>query len=69
MNIRSDPPSLTNSMHSNTRRGILQAAGTLGMGLVGTSLTEVLFEQKELGNPTYGCDLAPMAFDALTRAK
>jgi hypothetical protein len=56
-------------MHSNTRRGILQAAGTLGMGLVGTSLTEVLFEQKELGNPTYGCDLAPMAFDALTRAK
>ena len=32
------------------------------------SLAEVLFEQKELGNPSYGCDLAPIDFVAFAKA-
>jgi pyruvate dehydrogenase (quinone) len=32
------------------------------------SLAEVLFEQKELGNPTYGCELAPIDFVAFAKA-
>jgi thiamine pyrophosphate-dependent acetolactate synthase large subunit-like protein len=32
--------------------------------LKNNSLAEVLFEQKELGNPTYGCELAPIDFVA-----
>jgi pyruvate dehydrogenase (quinone)/pyruvate decarboxylase len=31
-------------------------------------LAEVLFEQKELGNPNYGCDLAPIDFVAFAKA-
>jgi pyruvate dehydrogenase (quinone) len=30
--------------------------------LKNNSLAEVLFEQQELGNPTFGCDLAPIDF-------
>jgi pyruvate dehydrogenase (quinone) len=36
--------------------------------LKNNSLAEVLFEQKELGNPTYGCELAPIDFSAFARA-
>jgi pyruvate dehydrogenase (quinone) len=36
--------------------------------LKNNSLAEVLFEQKELGNPTYGCDLAPIDFVAFAKA-
>src|SRR6202012_1848074 len=36
--------------------------------LKNNSLAEVLFEQKELGNPTYGCDLAPIDFAAFAKA-
>lgn len=36
--------------------------------LKNNSLAEVLFEQKELGNPTYGCDLAPVDFVAFAKA-
>lgn len=32
--------------------------------LKNNSLAEVLFEQKELGNPTHGCELAPIDFVA-----
>lgn len=32
------------------------------------SLAEVLFEQQELGNPNYGCDLAPIDFVAFAKA-
>jgi pyruvate dehydrogenase (quinone) len=32
------------------------------------SLAEVLFEQRELGNPNYGCDLAPIDFVAFAKA-
>jgi pyruvate dehydrogenase (quinone) len=36
--------------------------------LKNNSLAEVLFEQRELGNPTYGCDLAPIDFVAYAKA-
>jgi pyruvate dehydrogenase (quinone) len=36
--------------------------------LKNNSLAEVLFEQKELGNPTYGCELAPIDFAAFAKA-
>lgn len=36
--------------------------------LKNNSLAEVAFEQKELGNPVYGCDLAPIDFAAYARA-
>jgi pyruvate dehydrogenase (quinone) len=36
--------------------------------LKNNSLAEVLFEQQELGNPTYGCDLAPIDFVAFAKA-
>jgi pyruvate dehydrogenase (quinone) len=36
--------------------------------LKNNSLAEVLFEQKELGNPTFGCDLAPIDFAAFAKA-
>jgi pyruvate dehydrogenase (quinone)/pyruvate decarboxylase len=36
--------------------------------LKNNSLAEVLFEQKELGNPVYGCDLAPIDFAAFAKA-
>jgi pyruvate dehydrogenase (quinone)/pyruvate decarboxylase len=32
------------------------------------SLAEVKFEQKEIGNPEYGCDLAPIDFVAFAKA-
>jgi pyruvate dehydrogenase (quinone) len=36
--------------------------------LKNNSLAEVLFEQQGLGNPTYGCDLAPIDFVAFAKA-
>jgi pyruvate dehydrogenase (quinone) len=36
--------------------------------LKNNSLAEVLFEQKELGNPTYGCDLSPIDFAAFAKS-
>jgi len=36
--------------------------------LKNNALAEVLFEQEELGNPSYGCDLAPIDFSAFARA-
>jgi pyruvate dehydrogenase (quinone) len=36
--------------------------------LKNNSLAEVLFEQKDLGNPTYGCELAPIDFAAFAKA-
>jgi pyruvate dehydrogenase (quinone) len=36
--------------------------------LKNNSLAEVLFEQQELGNPTYGCELAPIDFAAFAKA-
>jgi len=36
--------------------------------LKNNSLAEVKFEQKEIGNPEYGCDLAPIDFVAFARA-
>ena len=36
--------------------------------LKNNSLAEVLFEQKELGNPVYGCDLTPIDFAAFGRS-
>jgi pyruvate dehydrogenase (quinone)/pyruvate decarboxylase len=36
--------------------------------LKNNSLAEVKFEQKELGNPEYGCDLAPIDFVAFAKA-
>jgi pyruvate dehydrogenase (quinone) len=36
--------------------------------LKNNSLAEVLFEQKELGNPTFGCELAPIDFAAFAKA-
>jgi pyruvate dehydrogenase (quinone)/pyruvate decarboxylase len=36
--------------------------------LKNNSLAEVLFEQRELGNPNYGCDLAPIDFVAFAKA-
>jgi pyruvate dehydrogenase (quinone) len=36
--------------------------------LKNNSLAEVLFEQKELGNPVYGCDLAPIDFAGFGQA-
>jgi pyruvate dehydrogenase (quinone) len=36
--------------------------------LKNNSLAEVLFEQLELGNPTYGCELAPIDFVAFANA-
>ncbi len=36
--------------------------------LKNNSLAEVLFEQKELGNPTYGCELTPIDFVAFAKA-
>jgi pyruvate dehydrogenase (quinone)/pyruvate decarboxylase len=36
--------------------------------LKNNSLAEVLFEQRELGNPAYGCELAPIDFVAFARA-
>jgi pyruvate dehydrogenase (quinone) len=36
--------------------------------LKNNSLAEVLFEQQELGNPSYGCDLAPIDFVAFAKA-
>jgi pyruvate dehydrogenase (quinone) len=36
--------------------------------LKNNSLAEVKFEQRELGNPEYGCDLAPIDFVAFARA-
>jgi pyruvate dehydrogenase (quinone) len=32
------------------------------------SLAEVKFEQQEIGNPEYGCDLAPIDFFAFAKA-
>jgi pyruvate dehydrogenase (quinone)/pyruvate decarboxylase len=32
------------------------------------SLAEVLFEQRELGNPTYGCDLSPIDFAGFAKS-
>ena len=32
------------------------------------SLSEVRFEQQDLGNPTYGCDLGPIDFVAFAKA-
>ena len=36
--------------------------------LKNNSLAEVLFEQKELGNPTFGCELAPIDFVSFAKA-
>jgi len=36
--------------------------------LKNNSLAEVKFEQIELGNPSFGCDLAPIDFVAFARA-
>ena len=36
--------------------------------LKNNSLAEVKFEQMELGNPTFGCDLAPIDFVAFAHA-
>jgi pyruvate dehydrogenase (quinone) len=36
--------------------------------LKNNSLAEVLFEQQELGNPNYGCELAPIDFVAFAKA-
>ena len=36
--------------------------------LKNNSLSEVRFEQKELGYPNYGCDLAPIDFAAFAKA-
>jgi pyruvate dehydrogenase (quinone)/pyruvate decarboxylase len=36
--------------------------------LKNNSLAEVIFEQQELGNPTYGCELAPIDFVAFAKA-
>jgi pyruvate dehydrogenase (quinone)/pyruvate decarboxylase len=36
--------------------------------LKNNSLAEVKFEQREIGNPEYGCDLAPIDFVAFARA-
>ena len=36
--------------------------------LKNNSLAEVKFEQMELGNPSYGCDLSPIDFVAFARA-
>jgi pyruvate dehydrogenase (quinone) len=36
--------------------------------LKNNSLAEVLFEQLELGNPNYGCELAPIDFVAFAKA-
>jgi pyruvate dehydrogenase (quinone) len=36
--------------------------------LKNNSLAEVKFEQKEIGNPEYGCDLPPIDFVAFARA-
>jgi pyruvate dehydrogenase (quinone) len=36
--------------------------------LKNNSLAEVKFEQKEIGNPEFGCDLAPIDFVAFARA-
>ena len=36
--------------------------------LKNNSVAEVLFEQKELGNPAYGCDLMPIDFMGFARA-
>ncbi len=33
-----------------------------------SSLAEVLFDQKELGNPSYGCELAPIDSVAFAKA-
>ena len=33
-----------------------------------TALLEVTFEQMELGNPSFGCDLSPIDFVAFARA-
>jgi pyruvate dehydrogenase (quinone) len=36
--------------------------------LKNNSLAEVLFEQQELGNPTYGCELSPIDFVAFAKS-
>ena len=36
--------------------------------LKNNSLAEVLFEQQELGNPTFGCDLSPIDFAAFAQS-
>ena len=36
--------------------------------LKNNSLAEVKFEQKEIGNPNYGCDLPPIDFVAFAKA-
>jgi pyruvate dehydrogenase (quinone) len=36
--------------------------------LKNNSLAEVKFEQKDLGNPEFGCDLSPIDFAAFARA-
>jgi len=36
--------------------------------LKNNSLAEVRFEQKELGNPEYGCELSPIDFVAYAKA-
>jgi pyruvate dehydrogenase (quinone)/pyruvate decarboxylase len=38
------------------------------MVLKNNSLAEVLFEQQELGNPPYGCDLSPIDFVAFAKS-
>jgi pyruvate dehydrogenase (quinone) len=35
--------------------------------LKNNSLAEVVFEQRELGNPDFGCDLAPIDFAGYAR--
>jgi pyruvate dehydrogenase (quinone)/pyruvate decarboxylase len=37
--------------------------------LKNNSLAEVLFEQKELGNPNFGCELEPIDFTAFAKAR
>ena len=36
--------------------------------LKNNSLAEVMFEQREIGNPNYGCDLPPIDFVAFAHA-
>jgi pyruvate dehydrogenase (quinone)/pyruvate decarboxylase len=36
--------------------------------LKNNSLAEVMFEQREIGNPNYGCELSPIDFVAFAKA-
>src|SRR5580693_2753441 len=46
-------------------RGVRHVDGGIDNG---SSLSEVRFEQQELGNPPYGCDLGPIDFVAFAKA-